>query len=91
MQIVRDAHFIVSLQNILDLIAQDSLDRAVDFYELLNHKIEELVHMPLKFRQSRFHSDPNIRDLIFKGYVIPYLIDNDTIVILNIFKAKRYD
>lgn len=48
--------------------------------------------MPYKFRQSYFHHNQNIRDLIYKGYVIPYLIDEDKeiIVILNIFKNRAY-
>jgi len=43
---------------------------------------------PYKYRQSYYYNDPQIRDLIFKGYTIPYLIDEkrDVIVILDIFK-----
>lgn len=46
--------------------------------------------MPYKFRQSKCFNDENIRDFIFKGYVIPYLIDkeNNKIVILAIFKQN---
>ncbi len=58
----------------------------------LSEKIDSLKHMPLKFRQSLFHHDKNIRDLIYKAYVIPYLIDevNQVIIILNIFKNRNY-
>ncbi len=44
--------------------------------------------MPFKFRQSYYYKDEKIKDLIFKGYTIPYLIDNEekVIVILDIFK-----
>lgn len=46
--------------------------------------------MPYKFRRSKSFDDDRIRDFIFKGFVIPYLIDepNDTIVILAIFKQN---
>lgn len=39
--------------------------------------------MPYKFRQSRYCQNENIRDFIFKGYTVPYLIDvdNDVIVV----------
>ncbi|WP_372618643.1 hypothetical protein [Aliarcobacter sp.] len=44
--------------------------------------------MPFKARQSIHFNDIFVRDLIFKGYTIPYLIDEDldVIVILDIFK-----
>ena len=50
--------------------------------------IKELINFPFKFRQSKYYNDENARDLIFKGYTIPYYIDlkNNTIVILTIFK-----
>jgi len=90
MQIVKDQIFISSLQNILENIAQDSISQAMIFNDELEEKINNLAYMPLKFRQSLFHKNDNIRDLIYKGYVIPYLVDTEIIVILNIFKNKNY-
>ena len=31
----------------------------------------------------------NVRDLVFKGYTVPYIIDNETIVIIDIFKWEN--
>jgi len=47
--------------------------------------------MPYRFRQSQYYENPNVRDLIFKGYTIPYLIDNDNekLVVLDIFKWSQ--
>ena len=90
MQIVKDQIFISSLQNILENIAEDSISQAIIFNNELEDKIYNLSDMPFKFRQSLFHNSENIRDLIYKGYVIPYLIDTKIIVILNIFKNKNY-
>jgi hypothetical protein len=45
--------------------------------------------MPFKFRKSLYHIDENIRDLIYKGYCIPYLVEDKKIVILNIFKYNQ--
>ena len=44
--------------------------------------------MPYKFRHSHYHEDQNVRDMIFFGYTLPYLVDaeNDAIVLLEIFK-----
>jgi len=92
MRITKDKPFLLSLQNILSHIADDSLDQAILFDQELENKIAHLVDMPWQCRQSWFHSRPNIRDLIYKGYVIPYLIDEDKdlLVVLNIFTHRNY-
>jgi len=77
-----------NLVSIWRFIACDSVDRANSFKKQLKEKIANLSNMPYKFRQSLYYDDKNIRDLIFKGYTVPYLIDigNKKIVILDIFK-----
>jgi hypothetical protein len=47
--------------------------------------------MPYKYRKSIYFDNENIRDLIYKGYTIPYLIDEDnkSIVLLGIIKYKE--
>lgn len=87
MQIIRDKVYINNLDTIIDFIAQDSVSKAIDFLNELDHKIYSLTTMPYKFRSS-YYDDEAVRDLIFKGYTIPYLIslNNNTIVILDIFK-----
>lgn len=88
MQIIREETYLFSLEFILDYIAKDSVNKAFSFLNSLDNKINNLVNMPYKCRASLYYKDKNIRDLIFKGYTIPYLIDsnNDTIAILDIFK-----
>ena len=86
MAIVYKDYFSASLDAILDYISQDSFTRALKFSRQLHKQIATLSHMPYRYRQSRYYNDPNIRDMIFKGYTIPYLVDGDTIVILEIFK-----
>ncbi|EAJ4425079.1 TPA: type II toxin-antitoxin system RelE/ParE family toxin, partial [Campylobacter jejuni] len=46
-----------------------------------------------KNRKSLSFDNENIRDLIFKGYIIPYLIDKskNEIVILGIYKSNLWD
>lgn len=50
--------------------------------------MKDLPNNPYKFRQSLYSEDENVRDLIFKGYTVPYLIDKnkEAVVILKIFK-----
>lgn len=88
MKILKDNFYKENLQTVLRYVAQDSKLRASKFNAQLSIMINKLPNMPYKCRQSFYYDDKDIRDLIFKGYTIPYLIDktNDIIVILDIFK-----
>ena len=88
MKIIRKKEYTTALKSILSFIAKDSISRALNFKNQLDNKINDLVNFPYKFRQSLYYDDKDIRDLIFKGYTVPYLIDNKNqkIIILDIFK-----
>jgi len=88
MQIIRDEFYLSKIDEIIDYMAQSSVESAIRFLNKLDDKIDKLDNMPFKFRQSIYYENENIRDFIFKGYTIPYLIDiqKEVIVILDIFK-----
>lgn len=88
MQIIRDESYLSKLDEIIEYMANNSVITALNFLDKLDVKIDNLTNMPYKFRQSHYYEDKNIRDLIFKGYTIPYLIDENKnlIVMLDIFK-----
>ena len=88
MKIEFDPLFEECLLTILSFIEEDSARRADTFEETLFDRLKDLAFFPRKFRQSIHYDDPNIRDFIFKGYTIPYLVDEaeDRIVVLDIFK-----
>ena len=88
MKIIRDRFYLSKLDEIIDYMAQSSVVSAIRFLDKLDIKIDNLSNMPFKFRQSYYYEDEKIRDLIFKGYTIPYLVDTEKelIVILDIFK-----
>jgi toxin ParE1/3/4 len=88
MQVIRDDFYLSKLDKIIDYMAENSLSAAITFLDKLDRKIDSLPNMPLKFRQSSYYEDEKIRDLVFKGYTIPYLVDIDknVIIILDIFK-----
>jgi len=90
MTIIRDQFYIQELDNIVKYMAKNSIDSALEFLDLLDSKINNLTNMPYKFRQSYYHNNENVRDLIVKGYTIPYLINTskNIIIILDIFKYK---
>jgi plasmid stabilization system protein ParE len=77
------------LDDILDYIAKDSLQRAIYFNSQLQEKINSLAIMPFKCRRSIYFNDESIRDLIFKGYTITYHIDQNEIILLGIKKYKN--
>ncbi len=91
MTILKKKKFDDELKEILYFIALDSKDRAKKFKNELISKVNDLVFMPYKFRQSIYFEDKNIRDLVFRGYVIAYKIDNpkQTITIIGINKYQE--
>ncbi|MEA2027816.1 MAG: type II toxin-antitoxin system RelE/ParE family toxin [Campylobacterota bacterium] len=91
MQIYSNSNFDQSLDEVLDYIAKDSLDQAIAFNQELQKSFEALPFMPYKFRKSIYFDNENIRDFIFKGYTIPYLIDKEEncIVLLGIVKYRE--
>ena len=79
------------LKIIFDFIAKDSLSRAREFRNELIAKIERTAQTPFICRKSINFNDESIRDLIFKSYVIPYLIDDEVIYVLGIYKANEWE
>ena len=77
-----------ALLGILMYIMQDSEQSSITFEEEIFEHLDGLLLFPYKFRKSIYYDDENIRDYIFMGYTIPYLVDenNDMIVVLDIFK-----
>jgi len=90
MTIIRDEFYIQELDSIVKYMAKSNIKSALEFLYLIDYKINNLTNMPFKFRPSYYHNNKNVRDLIVKGYTLPYLIDttSNTIIILDIFKYK---
>ncbi len=65
--------------------------RAEIFEKELKNAILGATHYPYKHRKSKYFMSENIRDLIFKGYTIPFRIDeeNNRLVILSIIKYRN--
>ena len=89
MKIEYDDKFAIKMNEIWHFIALDSQSSANLFKNELRLHIENTTHFPYKFRKSKWFDNENTRDLIYKGYTIPYLIQTDKIVILDIFKWNK--
>lgn len=88
MTIILTSNFKDRLNIIIDFIAKDSPERALAFRNQLFKKIKSLTFMPFRCRKNTVLNDQNVRDLIFKGYVIIFRIKQDEIEILEIFKEN---
>ena len=88
MEILKDKIFEESLMGILRYIARDGKNKAKKFNQDLGKSLLGISY-PYMYRKSFFYENENIRDFVFKGYVIPYLVENDNlIVLLDIFKYR---
>ena len=74
-------------------IAKDSLNRANRFKNEIKSNIENIPHFPFKHRSSQKSDNPALRELIYKGYTIAYLVDESSnqIIILGIFNQNQWE
>ena len=91
MLIHRSSCFTDNFTTILVYISLDSKNRAKQFKNALQNSLNNIPDMPYKFRKSIYFDDDNIRDYIFMGYSIPYLIEKEKnrIVLLDIIKWRQ--
>ena len=73
----------------VDYIAQDKPGAARKFKSDILKRIKEIPKMPYADRRSIFFDREDIRDLIFKGYIVVYKID-DKEGIITIFGFTKY-
>lgn len=74
MRLIFSPRFEDELVSIADFIAIDSPKRADLFVDGVERACLSLIDMPYKCRKSLKFDDENVRDLIYKGYVVPYRI-----------------
>jgi len=86
LRIRRSGRFEYELGEIIDYIAKDKKSAAKAFNRNLQSAIETLNDHPNKGRLS----DDGYRELVHKGYTVPYLIDDENIVILGIFNQNEW-
>ena len=88
--IIRTKRYIKELKNILTFIAKDSLNSSRKFKNELDDKINKIPNYPQIYRKSLTADDENVKDLIFKGFVVVFRIKNDDIYILGIYKHNLW-
>ncbi len=77
------------LNEIIDYIAQDSLEYALSFYEQVREKVENLTQFPKMGRRVPELDVPNIRELILRNYRLIYRILGEKVQIVRLFHGSR--
>lgn len=79
-----------NLAGIEEFIARDSLERAVRFVDaLIDHAEEVLPANPRSGRVVPETNNPDIRELLYRGYRIVYRLRGDILEILTVFEGHR--
>ena len=78
------------LNDQVDYIARDKPVAARRFKSDVIKRIKSIPRMPYANRKSIFFDREDIRDLMFKGYIIVYKIDDDKKVI-DVFGFTKYE
>ena len=73
----------------VDYIAKDKPGAARKFKVDILKRIKEIPSMPFACRRSIFFDREDIRDLIYKGYIIVYKVD-ETEGIITVFGFTKY-
>lgn len=91
MKIEFDPELMYALIEQLDIIAFDKPKAAREFKNDLIDKCKLLVDMPYRCRKSIYYDDDHVRDLIFRGYVIVYVIQDDLIAITSLINQQNFN
>jgi plasmid stabilization system protein ParE len=78
------------LNDQIDYIAQDKPSAARKFKGYILKEIKSIQDLPYRNRKSIFFDRDDIRDLIFKGYVIVYKINEDK-GIIEVFGFSKWE
>src|SRR6266568_3148426 len=79
-----------NLVEIEDFIARDSLERAIRFIDdLIDHAEVILADNPRSGRVVPEIGNPDMRELIYRGYRIVYRLKGDVPEILTVFEGHR--
>jgi plasmid stabilization system protein ParE len=91
MKIKLSSKFRTKLERQVRYIAKDKPAAARKFKTDLLSEIRKISDYPYSFRPSIYFENENIREMIFKGYVIIFQIDSENKIILVFALLKHED
>lgn len=77
------------LNEIIDYIAQDSLEYALSFYEEVRKKVKNLEKFPNLGKKVVIFDDPDVREMILRNYRIVYRIFEEKVQIVRVIHGSR--
>ncbi len=86
MPVKRSKRFNGELLEIIKFVAKNNPKNARGFYNQILEHVQTLIDNPKKGRPT----EKGNRELIYKGYVIPYFLDEENILILGIFSQNEW-
>lgn len=89
MKIRFEESFLNDLNDQVDYIAKDKPSAARNFKNDLLDNLSKYLKYPLHFKKSIYFENQNIRDYVFKGYVIVYYFDLNTNIV-TVFGIVKY-
>ncbi|TRX41373.1 type II toxin-antitoxin system RelE/ParE family toxin [Flavobacterium restrictum] len=75
MKIKLTIEFNYDLKDIINFISKDKPVAARKFKIELIKKIQKDLKQPFLFKKSIYFEDENIRDYVFKGYTVVFMVD----------------
>lgn len=90
MKIEFDPEFMAALIEQIRIIAEDKPSAAREFRQALIAQCKSLIDMPYRCRKSIYYDDEHLRDLVFRGYVIVYMIQKESIVITALINQQNF-
>lgn len=87
MRVKRSPRFNKELLKIVQYIAKSHPRNARNFFHTMVDTVGKLADTPYIGRAN----DDGNRELIYKGYTVPYMIDTDTVIILGIFNQNEWE
>ena len=82
--------FVNRLEGFVEIIAEDKPSAARKFQKEIINACKEIQNFPYKHRKSIYFDDENIRDLVHKGFVAIYKIDEDTIKVFAFINRNEF-
>lgn len=89
MKIRFQEEFLLDLNDQVYFISKDKPVAARKFKADLLRNIKKDLKQPFHFKKSRYIDDENVRDYVFKGYVVIYEIDLEKNIV-SVFGFIKY-
>ena len=90
MKIEITASFVRQLSRQVAYISFDKPSAARRFKADVFSEIKQLKDFPLKCRKSIYFEDEQRRDLVFKGYVITYVVEKEKVIVFALTKYTDF-